>query len=175
VPWVNTRAGLVDDVVAQAEEAHVRMRLDFGAQLREGPGLQAVVIPQQDDVFARGSLHEGVSVVGPAEVPGLLEIPHAARLDRAGQDGPDGGLLGRRVVGDDDLDIGPGIIQQRLHRLADVFGTVIRRDEQGKKHRHRVEYLAAVIRDDYPSTGSQRPESGANLFTILAGLPTTME
>ena len=111
---------------------------------------------------------------GPLEVPpaGLADqevvVGRGADVDRLA-DVPDPlvalrvvpadvrGLVGRRVVGDDQLEVLVGLRQQRVQRLGEVLGTVVDRQPDGQRRRAPASLLSrCTVHDGIPSGCPER-------------------
>ena len=159
---------LVDQGVPAVRQHHVRPGLQHPHALLEQLRRVQVVVRGPLEVPPAGLADQEVVVRRGADVDRLAQVPDprvALRVVPADL----GGVVGRRVVGDDQLEVLVGLRQQRVERLGEVLGTVVdgQADRQGR-HRLAARLFGCSTHDGILSGCPERLTTAGDSFRYSA-------
>lgn len=127
---VEVAVGLDDVVIAEAED-EVGVGFEGRNEGFEEGGVPEVVVVEEGDVFPGGGSGGGGGVLADAEVVGVALELEGAIGGELGAEGIDdrAGIAITVVVGDDDFEVGVGLVENALDSEFEVFGAVVGGDD----------------------------------------------
>src|ERR1039458_2622753 len=115
---------------------------ECGQHQFQRPGLEQVVIQQEDQISALGEVRDSFDILEPADVSAIVVIANARVVEAADDFG---GLLIFAVVGDDNLEILEGLRQDRTNGPLQQHGPVIRGGADGNQGRVHAVFPGSMI------------------------------